>query len=141
MATKLFKFFTLLKGGNEVTVESLKDFDGKELSAITIMTYIHELRNKYGAEIETIRDGKKAIAYIMKNGDNVKVPELRRNARKMKKKVTPSEKKDNPFNKFPVSKKPKSSGDDTVPPEFDEDDYNSEILDIRRELGLEYSID
>ena len=69
---KVEVLFTLMKDGKPVPVEKMiKTLNVKQGS---IMCLISALRNDFGAEIETVRDGRKVLSYQLTNADKVKIP-------------------------------------------------------------------
>ena len=61
--------YNMLKSGKPVTFANMVTALGcKEVS---VMTYICALRNLFGADIETIRNGRKVEAYQLKNADEI----------------------------------------------------------------------
>jgi len=63
--------FTIMKDGKPVPVEKmLKTLNVKQGS---IMCLISALRNDFGANIETVRDGRKVLTYQLTNVDKVKI--------------------------------------------------------------------
>jgi hypothetical protein len=73
--TQYFRIWTLLQTKEPVTIDAIQNLLGVKRQSIPI--YIHELKKFFGAEIESIRDGNKVVAY--KRLNDVKVPEYRRN--------------------------------------------------------------
>lgn len=72
MSTKVQVLFTLMQDGSKVPVEKmLKVLNIKQGS---VMCLISALRNDFGAEIETERDGRKVLSYQLTNASKVKLP-------------------------------------------------------------------
>ena len=64
---RILEVVEMLKGGQPLNFETyVKQLGCK---AITAMVYISELRVEYGADIETIRDGRKVTSYRLLNQD------------------------------------------------------------------------
>jgi len=62
---KVEVLFTMMQSGKPVDVESMiKTLNVKQGS---IMCLISALRNDFGAEVETVRDGRKVLSYQLLN--------------------------------------------------------------------------
>jgi hypothetical protein len=69
---KVEVLYTLMKDGKPVPVEKMiKTLNVKQGS---IMCLISALRNDFGGEVETVRDGRKVLSYQLTNADKVKIP-------------------------------------------------------------------
>ncbi len=68
--TQNYKLFSLLESGELVTIKQVAE--GLDITEKSIPVYIHELRNKFKAEIETVRNGKQAIGYKLSNASKIK---------------------------------------------------------------------
>ena len=131
--TQNYKLMTLLSSGEAVKVESLRE--ALNINYYSVSVYIHELK-KFGAEIESVREGKKVIAYKLLNYEKIKnkISQYRSNNSQVEKKTE---------NK--VSKKEAKTN--TVPnadgsfPTIDPDNElaqvsENEMNDIKDSLGL-----
>lgn len=56
--------------GNAVTINEIKDH--LKINQYSVPVYIHELKRAYGAEIESIREGRKVVAYKLNNANKLK---------------------------------------------------------------------
>lgn len=67
MSTKYFDLFSALKAGGTkgVTPESLTK--ALKFSGASLAVYVHALRHKFGADIESVRNGRKVVAYRLLN--------------------------------------------------------------------------
>lgn len=67
MATKYFVLFTVLKSAGKKGASP--EACAKELNFAvgSVAPYMNSLRTKFGAEIETIKDGRTIQAYVLKN--------------------------------------------------------------------------
>ena len=67
MSTKYFDLFSALKAGGTkgVTPESLTK--ALNFSGASLAVYIHALRHKFGAQIESVRNGRTVVAYRLLN--------------------------------------------------------------------------
>ena len=72
-STKYFELFSALKAGGDkgVTPDSLMKATGFNQGALAV--YIHALRHKFGAVIESVRNGRNIVAYRLTNADAVKI--------------------------------------------------------------------
>ena len=66
---RILEVVEMLKGGQPLNFETYVKRLG--CKAITAMVYISELRVEYGADIETIRDGRKVPSYRLLNQDHL----------------------------------------------------------------------
>ena len=125
---KVEVLYTLMKSGKPVPVESmLKTLDVKQGS---IMCLISALRNDFGAEIETNRDGRKVLSYQLMNADKVKIPTKAAKAPKAAKVAVVK-------TKTTVARKVAKVADVDVPTlEVQEIDSDAELASLKAELGL-----
>lgn len=66
---KMVQLFNLMKSGKDVQFEKIvQTLDCKPVSAMVV---ICQLRRDVGAEIETIREGRKVLAYRLENADQI----------------------------------------------------------------------
>jgi len=82
--TQNFRLFTLLQSGEVVSKETIKSTLG--ISENSVPVYIFELRDKFNADVESVREGRKVVAYKLKN--KIKVPQHRSNNAQYEKPVT-----------------------------------------------------
>ena len=77
-STKYFDLFSALKAGGAkgVSPESLQKTLDFTPGALAV--YIHALRNKFGAVIESVRNGRTVVAYRLTNADEVKITAARK---------------------------------------------------------------
>ena len=128
--------FTMMADGKPVTVENmLKTLDVKQGS---IMCLISALRNDFGAEIETVRDGRKVLTYQLLNADKVKIPtkvaKVAKAAQPKATKVAVSR------TKATVSRKATAVADADIPTlDVQEIDSDAELASLKAELGLSES--
>lgn len=129
---KVEVLYTLMKDGSKVSVEKMvKTLNVKQGS---IMCLISALRNDFGGEIETERDGRKVLSYQLKNADKVKIP-----TKTAKVKAKPVAKVAVSKTKATVSKKSKAVevDDGSVPTlEIEEVDSDADLAALKAELGL-----
>ena len=124
--------FTMMADGKPVTVENmLKTLDVKQGS---IMCLISALRNDFGAEIETVRDGRKVLTYQLLNADKVKIPtKVAKVAKAAKPKAT---KVAVSRTKATVSRKSVAADSDVPTLDVQEIDSDAELASLKAELGL-----
>lgn len=60
--------FNLLSSGQTLTVETALEKVGCSKSSLAV--YIHNLREMYKANVSTIREGKKAVSYVLTNWED-----------------------------------------------------------------------
>jgi len=134
---KTIATFEMLRSGKPVKFADLVSRMG--CKEITVMTYICSLRNNFGAEIETVRDGRKVVAYTLANPDAVAPKMVSKSAAK-----TPKVKKVKPIvAKVAVTKSRKTIATKTAAvvdeiPNLDveEIDSDAELASLKAELGL-----
>jgi biotin operon repressor len=80
--TQNYKLATLLQSGELVTVETITETLG--ISKVSVAVYIFDLRKKFKADIENIKEGTKVIAYRLRN--KINVPQYRTNNNQVEKK-------------------------------------------------------
>jgi biotin operon repressor len=80
--TQNYKLATLLQSGEVVSVEKI--IETLEISKVSVAVYIFDLRKKFKADIENVKDGTKVIAYRLKN--KIDVPQYRTNNSQVEKK-------------------------------------------------------
>lgn len=129
---KVEVLFTLMQSGKPVPVESmLKTLQVKQGS---IMCLISALRNDFGAEIETVRDGRKVLSYQLTNADKVKIPtkvaKVAKAAKPKAAKVVVSR------TKATVSRKSVAADSDVPTLDVQEIDSDAELASLKAELGL-----
>ena len=125
---KVEVLYTLMQDGKPVAVEKMiKTLNVKQGS---IMCLISALRNDFGGEIETVRDGRKVLSYQLTNADKVKIPT--KVAKVAKPKVSVQKVKTT------VARKSKVVADDSEIPtlEVQEIDSDAELASLKAELGL-----
>jgi len=130
---KVEVLFTMMADGKPVAVENmLKTLDVKQGS---IMCLISALRNDFGAEIETVRDGRKVLTYQLLNADKVKIPtKVAKVAKAAKPKAT---KVAVSRTKATVSRKATAVADADIPTlDVQEIDSDAELASLKAELGL-----
>ena len=122
--------FTLMKDGSKVSVEKMvKTLNVKQGS---IMCLISALRNDFGGDIETERDGRKVLSYQLKNADKVKIPTKTAKVAKPKAQKVSVQKV-----KTTVASKSKVVDDGSVPTlEVEEIDSDAELASLKAQLGL-----
>ena len=127
---KVEVLYTLMQSGDPVPVESmLKTLNVKQGS---IMCLISALRNDFGAEIETVRDGRKVLTYQLLNADKVKIPtKVAKVAKPKAAKVAVLK------TKSTVSRKATKVADADIPTlDVEEIDSDAELASLKAELGL-----
>jgi hypothetical protein len=129
---KVEVLFSMMKAGSKVSVEKMiKTLNVKQGS---IMCLISALRNDFGGEIETERDGRKVLSYRLTNADKVKIPtkasKTAKPAKTQKVVVTKT--------KTTVSKKSKTVDVNEDVPTLDVEEVTSdaELAALKAELGL-----
>jgi biotin operon repressor len=130
---KVEVLFTLMQSGKPVSVESMiKTLDVKQGS---IMCLISALRNDFGAEVETVRDGRKVLSYQLLNADKVKIPTKVAKVAKAPKAAKVAVLK----TKTTVSRKAAAATDEIPTLDVQEIDSDAELASLKAELGLSES--
>lgn len=127
---KVEVLFTMMQSGKPVQVESMiKTLNVKQGS---IMCLISALRNDFGAEVETVRDGRKVLSYQLLNADKVKIPtKVAKVAKPKAAKVAVLK------TKATVSRKATKVADADIPTlDVQEIDSDAELASLKAELGL-----
>jgi len=122
--------YTLMQDGKPVPVEKMiKTLDVKQGS---IMCLISALRNDFGGEVETVRDGRKVLSYQLTNADKVKIPtKVAKVAKPKAAKVAVLK------TKATVSRKATKVVDADIPTlDVQEIDSDAELASLKAELGL-----
>jgi len=128
---KVEVLFTLMKSGKPVAIETMiKTLNVKQGS---IMCLISALKNDFGGEIVTERDGRKVKTYQLTNADKVKIPTKVAKVAKPKAAKVAIQKV-----KTTVARKSKVVADDSEIPtlEVQEIDSDAELASLKAELGL-----
>ena len=127
---KIEVMFTLMQDGKPVPVEKLmKTLNVKQGS---IMCLISALRNDFGGDVVTERDGRKVLSYQLTNADKVKIPT------KVAKVAKPKAAKVSVVKtKTVVNRKQKAVvTDDTIPTLEVEEVSDADLESLKAELGL-----
>lgn len=152
MATKYFVLFTVLKSAGKKGASP--EACAKELNFAvgSVAPYMNSLRTKFGAEIETIKDGRTIQAYVLKNVDVVEAnitPNRRgkaaapvaKKAKAVAKTKAKAVAKPKPVAKVVAQKKVRIEAEDGSIPTLDADlriaeVTDNELADIKAQLGL-----
>lgn len=136
---KTIATFEMLRSGKPVKFADLVAKMG--CKEITVMTYICSLRNNFGAQIETVRDGRKVVAYTLSNASDVAPKMVSKSATKPAK-----VKKAKPIvAKVAVTKSRKTVASKVAAPavadeiptlEIEDIDSDAELESLKAELGL-----
>ena len=127
---KIEVMFTLMQDGKPVPVEKLmKTLNVKQGS---IMCLISALRNDFGGEVVTERDGRKVLSYQLTNADKIKIPT------KVAKVAKPKAAKVSVVKtKTVVNRKQKAVvTDDAIPTLEVEEVSDADLESLKAELGL-----
>lgn len=127
---KIEVLFTLMQDGKPVPVEKMmKTLNVKQGS---IMCLISALRNDFGGEVVTERDGRKVLSYQLTNADKVKIPT------KVAKVAKPKAAKVSVVKtKTVVNRKQKAVvTDDAIPTLEVEEVSDADLESLKAELGL-----
>ena len=127
---KIEVLFTLMQDGKPVPVEKLmKTLNVQQGS---IMCLISALRNDFGGDVVTERDGRKVLSYQLTNADKVKIPT------KVAKVAKPKAAKVSVVKtKTVVNRKQKAVvTDDAIPTLEVEEVSDADLESLKAELGL-----
>jgi hypothetical protein len=129
---KVEVLYTLMKDGKPVPVEKMiKTLNVKQGS---IMCLISALRNDFGGEVKTVRDGRKVLSYQLTNADKVKIP-----TKATKTKAPKVARVAVTKTKTTVSRKAAAATDEIPNLEVQEIDSDAELASLKAELGLSES--
>lgn len=67
MSTKYFDLFSALKAGGDKGVSPAALQKALDFSVSALAVYIHALRHKFGAQVESVRNGRTVTAYRLTN--------------------------------------------------------------------------
>jgi hypothetical protein len=125
--------FTMMKDGSKVPVERM--ISQLNVKQGSIMCLISALRNDFGADVLTERDGRKVLSYQLTNPDDVKIPT--KVTKTAKTKAPKAAKVTVLKTKTRVSRKAVAVDADEVPTiEVEEIDSDAELNALKAELGL-----
>ncbi len=128
---KVEVLFTMMQSGKPVTVESMiKTLKVKQGS---IMCLISALRNDFGGEVATVRDGRKVLSYQLINADKVKIPT------KVAKTKAPKAAKVAVLKTKTTVAKASVANPDIPTLDVEEVDSDAELASLKAELGLSES--
>jgi hypothetical protein len=126
---KVEVLYTLMKDGKPVPVEKMiKTLNVKQGS---IMCLISALRNDFGGEVKTERDGRKVLSYQLTNADKVKIP-----TKVAKTKAPKAAKIAVLKTKTKIAKTAKAVDNPDIPTLDVEEINDSELESLKAELGL-----
>jgi hypothetical protein len=129
---KVEVLYTLMKDGKPVPVEKMiKTLNVKQGS---IMCLISALRNDFGGEVKTVRDGRKVLSYQLTNADKVKIP-----TKATKTKAPKVARVAVTKTKTTVSRKAAAATDEIPNLEVQEIDSDAELASLKAEFGLSES--
>lgn len=77
-STQYSRLHQVLKASPTVSKEAVAKELGVNIKSVPV--YIHALKHKFKANIETVKEGRFVIAYKLINGDTLNVPKFRSNA-------------------------------------------------------------
>lgn len=143
--TKYFQLYSALKSGkNGVSPEALCETLGFTEGMLAV--YIHALRNKFGAVVESVRNGRKVTAYRITNIEEMdKVITANRKPRGPNKNASTKAIKSVTVARTAKTKAPKKSkrvrdDEDSMAPVLDDTSYteinDSDLADIKAQLGI-----
>ena len=126
MSKKVEILFSMMKDGSKVPVSKmLKTLNVKQGS---VMCLISALRNDFGANIETERDGRKVLSYQLMNADKVKITSKTK-APKVQKVATVAKTKT-------LEKKAAVVKDEVPTIDVEEITSDAELASLKAQLGL-----
>ena len=122
--------YTLMKDGKPVSVEKMIKTLGVKQGSI--MCLISALRNDFGGEVETVRDGRKVLSYQLTNADKVKIP-----TKVAKTKAPKVARVAVTKTKTTISRKAAAVANPDIPTlDVQEIDSDAELASLKAELGL-----
>jgi antitoxin (DNA-binding transcriptional repressor) of toxin-antitoxin stability system len=136
-STKYFDLYSALRAGGDkgVSPESLQKATGFNQGALAV--YIHALRHKFGAKIDSVRDGRTVTAYRLTNADELAAKILpTRKTRTVKAKPAKAPRKGSTLRTAKVVKTTKDEGIVDVS-DLEVSEYtDTDLADIRQSLGI-----
>jgi len=135
MSSKVQALYTLMQSGSKVSLDKM--MTTLNIKQGSVMCLISALRNDFGAEIETERDGRKVLSYQMTNADKVVITS-KKTTKAPKAAKTPKVKATK--TKTVVSRKAVKDDEFDVPTLDADLDItevsDAELADLRNQLGL-----
>jgi biotin operon repressor len=135
MSSKVQALYTLMQSGSKVSLDKM--MTTLNIKQGSVMCLISALRNDFGAQIETERDGRKVLSYQMTNADKVVITS--KNTTKAPK-VAKTPKVKSTKTKTVVSRKAAKDDEFDVPTLDADLDItevsDAELADLRNQLGL-----
>ena len=135
MSSKVQALYTLMQSGSKVSLDKM--MTTLNIKQGSVMCLISALRNDFGAEIDTERDGRKVLSYQMTNADKVVITS-KKTAKTPKAAKTPKVKATK--TKTVVSRKAVKDDEFDVPTLDADLDItevsDAELADLRNQLGL-----
>jgi biotin operon repressor len=145
MSTKYYDLFSALKAGGDKGVSPAALMKALDFSTSALAVYIHALRHKFGAQVDSVRNGRTVTAYKLTNiAEMEKVILPTRKPRTVKAKATKAPKakatKTTAVRVARVVKTAKVRDDGSIPvldADLDIAEIGaSELDDIRHSLGI-----
>jgi hypothetical protein len=136
-SSKVVETYEMLKSGKSVTVDSMVAALGCKPG--TLMVHICQMRGHFDAVIETERDGRKVVSYLLANPDEV-APHMLKNSIKVAKTLKAAKTPKVKSTKTVVSRKAAKDDEFDVPTLDADLDItevsDAELADLRNQLGL-----
>lgn len=146
MSTKYYDLFSALKAGGDKGVSPAALMKALDFSTSALAVYIHALRHKFGAQVDSVRNGRTVTAYKLTNiAEMEKVILPTRKPRTVKAKVAKPAKASKTTalrtaRVVKTTKAPKVRDDGSIPVLDADLDIaeigSSELDDIRHSLGI-----
>jgi len=136
---KMIEVYEMMKDGKPMKFDTLVSRLG--CKPVTAMVLVCALRRDCGAEIETIRDGRKVESYQLTNAADIasKMVGKTKAAKVAKSKAPKAARVSVTKTKTVVSKKAAVAADEAPTLEIEEIDSDAELASLKAELGLSES--
>jgi hypothetical protein len=147
-STKYFVLFNLLKSSGKKGASPAACAKEMGFAPNSVAPYIHALRNKFGAKIDSVREGRMVVKYVLTNADEVKLTQAGNKRGRKAKAVTVTTntlkvkvKATKPVKVKKSAKKPVVADIEApaVAPDSDltvTEFSDRELLDLREQLGI-----
>jgi biotin operon repressor len=141
MSTKYFDLFSALKAGGVKGVSPAALTKALKFSASSLAVYVHALRHKFGANIESVRNGRTVVTYRLLNVAEMESKiSPNRKPRTSKKKATVAKSVQTVSKTAKTATHTRKSKKNVIAPVVDDmsvvEINDSDLSDIKSQLGI-----